>query len=128
MVMRRYEPPHDAERVRSVSKALLGNRYRLEVGAAIAAADGEAVDAQSLSDETGVRYPRVQEQLKHLEAAGMVSRQVGATLRQEYKPEISVFWVFCTQLLAEVAYQSADPAPTGVPDAPVGDGEGPSSV
>ncbi len=91
------------ERVRAASKEMLGNKYRVEIGAAIQSWDGEKLNALTVSDFTGIRYPRVQEDLKRLAAAGLLDQVDDAGSRTvEYKPAASVYWEFCQALLREL--------------------------
>ncbi len=90
------------EPLRSASKDLLGNKYRAEVGAAIHAWGSEPLTALTLSDYTGIRYPRVQEELKRLEAAGLLSQMDKPGQQVEYKARATVYWEFCNALLAEL--------------------------
>jgi DNA-binding transcriptional ArsR family regulator len=94
----------DATRLRALSKELLGNKYRLEIAAEIAASD-DPVHAQGLADATGVRYPRVQEELKRLRAAGILAERSdpGSNIVQ-YKTHPSVYWDMCRQLRDELLH------------------------
>jgi len=91
----------DRTAVRQRSKALLGSGYRLEIAAAIAEAAGEAVNAQELADLTGLRYPRVQHELKHLLDAGVLISAESVSRAVEYKAVASEYWKACQLLLAE---------------------------
>lgn len=98
-----------SERTRAVSKALLGNRYRAEVAAAIHTWGDDRLNASAVADFTGIRYPRVQEELKRLEDAGylqQVEEAAGQTV--EYKAAPSVYWEMCGALFAELMGQEAD--------------------
>lgn len=90
------------ERVRSVSKDLLGNKYRAEVGAAIHIWGKDSLTALTVADFTGIRYPRVQEELKRLEAAGLLSQVESLGQQVEYKAGPTVYWEFCAALLEEL--------------------------
>jgi DNA-binding transcriptional ArsR family regulator len=92
------------DELRIASKDLLGNKYRLEIGAAIHERNDEPLTALAISDFTGVRYQRVQEDLKRLTAAGLLvqpDEQEGQTV--EYQPVESVYWELCRALLLELA-------------------------
>jgi len=75
--------------------------YRLEVAAAIADAEGQPVHAQELADATGLRYPRVQSELKHLLALGMLRESECDGRAVEYKAVSSEYWNACRSLLTE---------------------------
>lgn len=91
------------ESLRDASKALLGNRYRLEIAAAVHAWGEEPLNALTMADFTGIRYPRVQEDLKRLQAAGLLRGGGDPSARTvEYKAVASVYWEFCRALLAEL--------------------------
>lgn len=90
-------------RVRDVSKALFGGTYRLEVAAAIAAADG-AFYGKALADEIELDYPLVHVELKKLEAAGLLTRLPKAPGEQAryLEPVSSAYWRLAMELVAEV--------------------------
>ena len=90
------------ERLRAASKDLLGNKYRAEVGAAIHAWGSDALTALTLADYTGIRYPRVQEELKRLESAGLLAQVDKPGQHVEYKARATVYWEMCGALLAEL--------------------------
>lgn len=92
----------NGEPLRSASKDLLGNKYRAEVGAAIHVWGSEPLTALTIADYTGIRYPRVQEELKRLEAAGLLSQIDKPGQQVEYKAQATVYWEFCGALLAEL--------------------------
>lgn len=91
------------EEVRRRSTQLFGNMYRLEVVDAILLAAGESVTASSVHEETGIKYPRVQEELKRLTDAGVL-RQKPARRGQpvEYKAEPTTYFELCKSVLGEL--------------------------
>ena len=97
------------ERVRAASKEMLGNKYRVEIGAAIHTWAGEKLNSLTVADYTGIRYPRVQEDLKRLAAAGLLEQIEDPGSRTvEYKAASSVYWEFCSALLAELGESGDD--------------------
>jgi len=91
------------EDVRRWSGQLLGNIYRLEVVETINRAASEPVTATSVHEESGIKYPRVQEELKRLTEAGLLMQQNAPRGQPvEYKAVPTVYWMMCEQLLAEV--------------------------
>jgi hypothetical protein len=89
--------------IRSASKALLGNKYRAEIGACVHAWGDKPLTALAVADQTGIRYGRVHEELVRLKDAEMldhVEQAGGSTV--EYKASPSVYWRFCAELLAEL--------------------------
>lgn len=92
----------DTNRLRKLSKDLLGNMYRLELAAAIHAQAGASFSAMSLHEETGIRYARVREDLARLRNMEMliVVGSSGAEVR--YKAAPSVYWNLCHHLDAEL--------------------------
>jgi hypothetical protein len=95
----------DVTHLRELSKELLGNKYRLEVAVAIARLEGSPFYAQSLVDDCGLRYPRVQEELKRLAAADMLIEQPpeqGGGSTVYYKAIASVYWQMCVQFHEEL--------------------------
>ena len=85
---------------RSMSKALLGSQYRAEIAAAIDEAKGP-VSAQGLADETNIRYPRVQQELKHLLHAGVLTERPPEGRTVFYEKIDTAYWSYCTALTAE---------------------------
>jgi hypothetical protein len=94
----------DATRLRQLSKELLGNKYRLEIGVAIWQLEGAPFFAQALADDSGLRYPRVQEDLKRLAAAQMLQAQPAESGGSAvyYKATQSIYWELCAELHAEL--------------------------
>jgi DNA-binding transcriptional ArsR family regulator len=89
--------------IRQRSKELLGNMYRLEVAEAIAHAAGDAVTTLSVHEETGIRYARVQEELRRLKGAGILKAQPSPPGQPvEYKAEPTSYWELCKRLLDEL--------------------------
>lgn len=92
----------DLKGIREMSAALFGRDYRLELAAAIHQASGEPVTTQQLSDDTGIRYPRVQEDLKRLAACGMLVQQPRRGPEVEYKATAGPYWQTCAEILLEL--------------------------
>lgn len=91
------------DEIRIKSGELLGNIYRLEVAEAIFDAAGDVVTATTVSEETGIKYNRVQEELKRLEAAKVLtSKPAPRGQPVEYKAASTVYWELCKQLLVEL--------------------------
>jgi hypothetical protein len=77
----------------------LGASYRLEVAAAIAAYGGSTFTTQGIADDTGIRYPRVQQELKHLLAAEMLVLSESPAPYVNYKAVADPYWEVCVRLL-----------------------------
>lgn len=92
----------DLEELRALSKELLGNMYRLELGAVIHAHAGSSFSATSLHDETGIKYPRVREDLARLRDMDLLSVVPSEGAEVKYKAVPSVYWEFCHRLDAEL--------------------------
>jgi len=90
--------------IREKSKQLLGNAYRLEVASEIFAHSDEKISAQELADLTGIRYPRIHEELKRLEAAGLLEASGirTSTRTVDYKVVPTTYWQLASSLLAEL--------------------------
>jgi hypothetical protein len=97
------------ERLRSASKDLVGNKYRLEIAGVIHALAGATFSAMAVSSETGIFYARVHEELQRLAQIGMIRSVEGGPSSGvvEYKATASVYWEFCSALRDEVS--SANP-------------------
>jgi DNA-binding MarR family transcriptional regulator len=82
------------DRVRWLSKLVLGNADRLEVAAAVARAEAGRLFARALADELRWADNRVQKQLKQFEAAGLLVAlpSVGGERRVYYRRTDSAFW------------------------------------
>lgn len=99
--------------VRDVSAAVFGNKYRLEVIAAIASAPGD-VYARELAVEIGVPDNLVTPSLTKLEHAGYIERlpRPRPNDPQYYRnvnPE-SAIWAMALALVSEVAAEEREPA------------------
>jgi DNA-binding transcriptional ArsR family regulator len=96
--------------VRMRSKQLLGNAYRMELAAELAEV-GKPVSAIELADATGIRYPRVHEELQRLKAAGLLvaSESRGSGVVVEYTVVPSCYWQGCRDLLTETRGLSDEP-------------------
>jgi DNA-binding transcriptional ArsR family regulator len=92
----------ELELLRALSKELLGNKYRLELGAAIHAQAGGPFSANSLHEETGIKYPRVREDLARLRALEMIRVVDVPGAEVLYKAVPSVYWESCHRLAQEV--------------------------
>lgn len=83
-----------------MAKALLGSQYRALIAAALHAAE-EPVSAQEIADETGIRYPRVQQEMKHLLGAQLLRLVASPGRAVLYDKVDSGYWRMCAQLLEE---------------------------
>ena len=97
----------DIIEIREKSKQLLGNAYRLEVASEIFAHADEKISAQEMADLTGIRYPRIYEELRRLQATGLLvaSGNRTSTRTVDYKVVPSVYWQLASSLLAELRLQ-----------------------
>ena len=89
-------------RLRGLSKAVFGNRDRLEVAVAIARSDG-FVNATDLCRELDLAQSRIRNQLVALADVGLlVSASLGADERKRwYGRKTSPFWELCNVLYEE---------------------------
>lgn len=85
---------------RAMSKALLGSSYRAEIAAEIGRRDGP-FSAQAIFEETGIWYARVQQELKHLLAVGMLVEKESAGRAVLYERAASDYWELCSKLISE---------------------------
>lgn len=83
-----------------MSKALLGSSYRAEIAAEIGRRDGP-FSAQEIFEETGIWYARVQQELKHLLAAGMLVEKESIGRAVLYERAASDYWACCSKLIDE---------------------------
>lgn len=82
-----------------MSKLLLGNQDRLEVGVAVARSEDGLVNATDLGLELGIAQPRVRNQLVALERAGLLVRMPkSGDVRQWFQRRESPFWNVCLVL------------------------------
>jgi hypothetical protein len=94
----------DRERVRQRSKALLGNRYRLEIAAAVAGLETELFHAKELAEGLGIPHNVVSEQAKAFVAAGVcadVPPVEGQRFRY-FQRLPSSYWEACRSMVAEI--------------------------
>ena len=90
------------ELVRERSKALFGNRDRIDVAVAIALGEDAAVNATDLAAEIGLANSRVRAQLLAFADAGLLSRvEPGGELKRWYRRENNPFWQSCLALYLE---------------------------
>ncbi len=82
-----------------MSKLLLGNQDRLEVGVAVARSEDGVVNATELALELGIAQPRVRNQLVALEKAGLLDRMPkSGDVKQWFLRCESPFWDVCLVL------------------------------
>jgi hypothetical protein len=82
-----------------MSKLLLGNQDRLEVGVAVARSDDGLVNATDLGLELGIAQPRVRNQLIAFERAGLLSRMPkSGAVKLWFQRRTSPFWDVCLVL------------------------------
>jgi DNA-binding transcriptional ArsR family regulator len=85
-----------------MSKLLLGNQDRLEVGVAVARSKDGLVNATDLGLELGLAQPRVRNQLVVLEKAGLLDRMLkSGDLKQWFQRRESHYWEACLELYRE---------------------------
>jgi hypothetical protein len=93
----------DATDVRRLSSQLFGNAYRLEVAAAIARSEGKVVNAKGIASEAALDYNRVQEQVRHFAAIGVLVPDFDPSSRyRDYRAVETVFWRFAERFLTEL--------------------------
>jgi DNA-binding transcriptional ArsR family regulator len=82
-----------------MSKLLLGNQDRLEVGVAVAGSEDGLVNATDLGLELGIAQPRVRSQLIALEKAGLLDRMAkSGDVKLWFQRRESPFWSVCLVL------------------------------
>jgi hypothetical protein len=82
-----------------MSKLLLGNQDRLEVGVAVARSQDGVVNATDLALELGIVQPRVRNQLVVLEKARLLDRMPkSGDVKQWFVRRESPFWDVCLML------------------------------
>lgn len=107
----------DRADIRRFSKAVLGNSYRLEVGAAIAARKDGIVYARQLASQLGVPDSVVQPILKQFAEVGLLTplpRLKGHQMR-EYARSESTFWSLFTSLVQEIGADAGTDAQVANP-------------
>ena len=96
----------DVRQVRHLSKTLFGGaQYRLEVGAHIAASKDGIVNTAGLARELGVVAQSVNQELRLLESAGLITRlpRTGSERAVFFRREVSSYWAFCHEAYADAA-------------------------
>jgi hypothetical protein len=89
----------EREHLRARSKALFGNRDRLEVAVAITLSPDGAVNATDLAKVTGLANNRVRNQLLVMAAAGLLAEMPpGGEHKRWYVRQDSPFWQACLDL------------------------------
>ena len=85
-----------------LSADLFGNRHRIAVGSAISELDSsDSFSAKSLAESTGVFYARVQEDLKRLQKAGLLTTQSQGGRTVEYVAKRTSYWAMCKAIESE---------------------------
>ncbi|MDQ4142361.1 MAG: hypothetical protein M3198_01220 [Actinomycetota bacterium] len=92
----------DIEEIREVSKRVLGNRYRLEVAAAIAEQEPGVFHARLLADKLRLPDTKVRDELVKFTEAGLVQQLPKIRGQQDYRREDSVYWSFALELMKEL--------------------------
>lgn len=97
---RRYLDEAARDLVRARSKALFGNRDRLDVAIAVARSHDSAVNATDLAKETGLINTRVRAQLLAFAEADLLSeiQPAGGELKRWYRRNDNPFWQACLDL------------------------------
>lgn len=85
--------------LRETSKTFCGNRYLLEIGAAICSQEAQGFTAMSIAEETGIHYQRVHEVLQRLEKGGAIHRKTKTPSGVEYKAAVTPFWRFARDVV-----------------------------
>jgi len=107
---------HDADRklsswarVREVSKQLFGNRYRLEIGAAVARAEPGVFYARQLAHTLNLAENVVQAELRRFLAADLLQLldQVPGQRAVYYQRVGSPFWESCERILNDISGDQA---------------------
>lgn len=90
------------QELRELSDALVGRMYRLEIGAAIADADGDVISIREISESTGIFYQRVQEDIQRLVACGLLTHTDTRDGTKYFKPRPTAYWRLCRAVAEEV--------------------------
>jgi DNA-binding transcriptional ArsR family regulator len=85
----------DLAGLRTASEHLTGRKYRLEIGAAIHLHAGDSFTIASIESITGVRYPRVSEDLRRLKDAELIRGIASGSGDTEMKAVPHAYWKFC---------------------------------
>jgi hypothetical protein len=92
------------QELRRISKALFGSRYRLEVAAAVAAAEPNVVYVHGLGERLGLADNLVRLEIGHFEEAGLLIRlpRPPGQQHQHYERMPSSYWHLARLLLDEL--------------------------
>ena len=93
--------PVARQRLRERSKAVFGNRDRLEVAAVIAESEDGLVNATDIAASLGLANPRVRAQLLAFTEAELLSPDSGADVKRWYVRKDSPLWQACLDLVEE---------------------------
>lgn len=97
----------DTERIRELSKALLGNCYRLEIAAGVSKNPTGLLHAMELSDKLSIPHNLVSAQLKAFVAVGVMEK-VGVVTGQRFRYFRRIdhpYWRACEELLEDLTRQ-----------------------
>lgn len=95
----------DYERLRQISKSLLGNRYRLEIASEIGQLDVDIFHAKEIADNLALPHNVVSEQIKSFVDVGLCHDvpAVSGQRHRFFRRSESCFWSGCEALRNEVA-------------------------
>lgn len=95
-------------KVQELSETVFGQRHRLALMAAIAQSEDGIVNPSQLAETLGIRaQSSIQEPLKRLVKAGLVTRISGIEGRVYYRREDSQAWDFALELVARALKSEA---------------------
>lgn len=95
------------EEIREISKRVLGNRYRLEVAAAIGEQEPGVFHVRLLADKLRLPDNKVRDELVKFSEAGLIQLLPKIRGQQDYRREESVFWAFAQEFVKELRTQGS---------------------
>ena len=93
--------PEQRARLRRLSKMLLGNMDRLEVGVAVARSEDGLVNATDLQEDLGIAQSRVRNQLVAFAEAELLTALPRSAGKQWYQRREARFWEVCLLLYGD---------------------------
>lgn len=91
----------DIEEIRRLSAQLFGNADRLLVAAAIGRMEGKPISVKAVTEESGLEYNRVQEQVARFRTAGVLIPDFDSTMRRkDHRAVLPAYWRMAASIVA----------------------------
>jgi hypothetical protein len=91
------------QQIQAASVAMLGNKYRLEVAAAVGRSEGKPISSKGIEEDTGLPYNAVQSQVAWFREHGLlVDDDDPEKRRKEFRAVSTPYWAACVAVLNDL--------------------------